>query len=99
MAAKRTRSDSSRPATRAAASIGSALSSVASRVDNWLAQREDLAEELDAVIGRAQSMLASLSEEATEADRRATRTARKTATTTRRKVKQAKRAAKANGKG
>lgn len=72
---------------------------VASRVDDWLAQREDIAQELDAVIGRAQSMLSSLSEEATEAERRATRTARKTARTTRRKVKQAKRAARTNGKG
>jgi hypothetical protein len=99
MAAKRAASRTSRPATRAAASIGSALSSVALRVDNWLAQREDLAEELDAVIGRAQSMLASLSEEATDAERRATRTARKTVKATRRKVAEAKRAARKNGKG
>jgi hypothetical protein len=97
MAAKRAVSRTPRPATRAAVTIGSALSTVASRVDNWLAQREDLAEELDAVIGRAQSMLASLGDEATAAERRATRTARKAAKTTRRKVAQAKRAAKKNG--
>lgn len=97
MAAKRAASRTSRPATRAAVSIGSALSTVASRVDNWLAQREDLADELDAVIGRAQSILASLGDEATEAERRATTTARKTAKVTRQKIAQAKRSARKNG--
>lgn len=100
MAAKRTSTESSRPATRAAVSIGSALGMVASRVDDWLAQREDIAQELDAVIGRAKDMLASLGKEATEARRQATRTintAKKAATRTRRNMSAASQKRRAAG--
>lgn len=100
MAAKRTSPKPPRPATRAAVSIGSALGTVASRVDDWLAQREDIAKELDSVIGRAQEMLASLGKEATEARRQATQTintARKAATRTRRNMAETNRKRRAAG--
>jgi hypothetical protein len=88
MAAKR----NARPkgtATRAAASIGSALGMVAGRVDKWLAQRQDIEQELDAVIGRAQELLTSLGREAGEMKRQASATM-KTAT---RAAKQSRRKA------
>lgn len=47
-------------ATSAAVSVGTALGKIANRVDSWLAQRDDIAQDLNDVIGRAQTMLSSL---------------------------------------
>lgn len=57
--------------TRAAVLVGTALGNVAGRVDNWLAQRDDIAKELNAIIGRAQGMLASIGASAAKMGRRA----------------------------
>lgn len=46
--------------TRAAVSIGTALGKAAAKFDAWLEQRDAVAQELTAVIGKAQGMLASV---------------------------------------
>jgi hypothetical protein len=46
--------------TRAAVSIGAALGRAAAKFDEWLEQRDAIAQELTAVIGKAQGMLTSM---------------------------------------
>jgi hypothetical protein len=46
--------------TRAAVSIGNALGNAAAKFDAWLEQRDAVAKELTAVIGKAQGMLSSI---------------------------------------
>jgi len=46
--------------TRAAVSIGTALGKAAAKFDAWLEQRDAVAQELTAVIGKAQGLLASM---------------------------------------
>jgi hypothetical protein len=46
--------------TRAAVSIGTALGRAAAKFDEWLEQRDAIARELTAVIGKAQGMLTSM---------------------------------------
>ena len=41
-------------------SIGAALGSVAAKLDNWMAQRQVIANELNSVINRAKGMLSTL---------------------------------------
>jgi hypothetical protein len=40
--------------------IGAAIGSVAAKLDTWMAQRQEIANDLNAVISRAKSMLSSL---------------------------------------
>ena len=87
--------------TRAAVVVGTALGNVAGRVDKWLAQRDDIENELKAIIGRAQGMLSSLGEGAARVRRQAAAavgTVRKTAGKYRRRASvsaRAKRSARA----
>ena len=57
---RRGRPPGSGTATRAAQSFGTLLGNVAAKVDSWVAQRDEIAKELNGVIGRAQGMLAAL---------------------------------------
>ena len=74
--------------TRAAVSIGTALGKAAAKFDAWLEQRDAVARELTAVIGKAQGMLTSM---------RAPSTKAKKAKTARRATKRAKSAAPRTG--
>ena len=65
--------------TRAAVSIGSALGKAAAKFDAWLEQRDSVARELTAVIGKAQGMLSSLATPARRAKAKSTTRARKSA--------------------
>lgn len=58
--AKRKRAQRAGVATKAAVSVGTTLGRIAARVDGWMAQRDEIAQELTTVINRAQSMLSSL---------------------------------------
>lgn len=96
---------SSGTATRAAVTVGTALGRIAARVDRWLAQRDDIAQELTAVIGRAQSMLSRLNKETADVRKQAVKTVRaaqRAAKRTRRNLSataRKKRAAKAKDAG
>ena len=46
--------------TGTAETIGTALGNVAAKLDGWMAQRQEIANELNAVIARASGMLSSL---------------------------------------
>jgi hypothetical protein len=46
--------------TGTAETIGTALGNVAAKLDGWMAQRKEIANELNAVITRARGMLSSL---------------------------------------
>ena len=60
MAKRKTAAASEGTVTRAAVSIGTALGKAAAKVDTWLEQRDTIARELTAVIGKAQGMLTSI---------------------------------------
>ena len=73
--------------TRAAVAIGTALGNAAAKFDSWLEQRDAVARELTAVIGKAQGMLTSISKPAPKkraAKAKAAKPARKSAKTSRR---------------
>jgi hypothetical protein len=72
MAKRRNRPSGSkkRPRTGVPETIGTALGTVAGKLDGWLAQRQEIADELNAVITRAQGMLARLGGAVSNAGRR-----------------------------
>ena len=57
---RRGRPPGSGTVTRAAQSFGTLLGNVAAKVDSWVAQRDEIAKELNGVISRAQGMLTAL---------------------------------------
>lgn len=52
-------------------SVGTTLGRIAARVDGWMAQRDEIAQELTTVINRAQSMLSSLGKGTAQIQRQA----------------------------
>lgn len=85
--AKRKTTRQTGAATKAAVSVGTTLGKIAAQVDTWLAQRDDIAQELHSVIGRAQHMLSSLGNSSAKVRKQAAaalRTVRKSAKKARR---------------
>jgi ElaB/YqjD/DUF883 family membrane-anchored ribosome-binding protein len=64
-------------------------------VDHWLAQREDIADELNAIIGRAQGLLSSLATGAANLRRQAASAVSTAATTARKRRRKVSAAARA----
>ena len=78
--------------TRAAVAIGTALGNAAAKFDSWLEQRDAVARELTAVIGKAQGMLTSMTTPTRAAKAAKTaKPARKAATASRKTARPARR--------